>query len=62
MGQLKTSGLEPGHRIFVQGQVVGQTPQSVLIKCGSVTVKIGASGRARTLDVPCGAELDLDIQ
>jgi hypothetical protein len=57
MGLLKTVGAPPGHRIFVDGRAVGQTPRSVLVKCGPVRVKIGSAGHSRDLEVPCGEEV-----
>lgn len=59
MGLLKTTELTGGRRIFVDDLTVGQTPDSVLVKCGSRTVRIGSSGRRQTVDVPCGGEIGL---
>jgi hypothetical protein len=59
MGLLKTAEVQPGHRIFVDGRTVGQTPRPVLVKCGAARVKIGSAGHARTLEVPCGQEINL---
>jgi hypothetical protein len=60
MGLLTTSGSAPGHRIFVDERIVGQTPHAVLVKCGAATVKIGSAGRTRSIDVPCGNEIAID--
>lgn len=57
MGALKTAGTVPGRRIFVDGQVVGQTPTTVNVKCGQRTVKLGSSGKGQSVDVPCGGEI-----
>jgi serine/threonine-protein kinase len=57
MGLLNTTNAAPGHRIFVDGRTVGQTPQSVLVKCGRAAVKIGSAGHSRALDIPCGREI-----
>ena len=48
-----------GHRIFVDGRVVGSGPEPVTVKCGRHSIKIGSAGKARTKDLPCGGELDL---
>jgi hypothetical protein len=60
MGLLNTTNAAPGHRIFVDGRTVGQTPQSVLVKCGRAAVKIGSAGHWRVLDLPCGKETRVD--
>jgi hypothetical protein len=60
MGLLKTATARPGRRIFVGGHLAGQTPHSVLVKCGRTTLKIGSTGRSRAIDVPCGQEISLD--
>jgi serine/threonine-protein kinase len=54
MGLLETANAPPGHRIFVDGRTMGQTPQSVPVKCGKASVKIGSAGHLRVLDIPCG--------
>jgi hypothetical protein len=59
MGLLETSEAQPGHRIFVNEHIVGQTPQSVLVKCGNTTVKIGSAGEPRVVDIPCGRKVSV---
>jgi hypothetical protein len=59
MGLLITSNAPRGHRVFVNGHPVGQTPQVILVECGSTRVKIGRSGQERVVDVPCGQEIDV---
>ncbi len=59
-GLVRTTNCAPGRRIFVDGKTLGQTPQSVTVKCGSRAVKIGSSGRVRTIDVPCGGEITVN--
>jgi hypothetical protein len=59
MGLLTTASAPPGHRIFVDQRAVGQTPQSVLVRCGRASVKLGSAGRERPLDVPCGREVSV---
>jgi hypothetical protein len=60
MGLLNTANAARGRRIYVDGHTAGETPRSVLVKCGTATLKIGSSGRAQTVDVPCGREITLD--
>jgi hypothetical protein len=59
MGRLSTADAPSGRRIFIGGRAVGQTPGSVLVKCGNARVKIGSAGHTHTVDVPCGAEISL---
>jgi hypothetical protein len=48
-----------GHRIFVDGRVVGAGPDPLTVKCGHHTVKIGSAGKPRIKDLPCGGEITL---
>jgi serine/threonine-protein kinase len=57
MGVIRTQGAPPDHRIYVDERVVGQTPESVTVKCGSHSLRIGSAGATRTVDVPCGAAI-----
>jgi hypothetical protein len=57
MGRVRTSGAAAGRRIFVDERTVGQTPQSVIVKCGSRAIKLGSAGSTQTVDVPCGGEI-----
>lgn len=56
-GRVKTAGAVPGRRIFVDERTVGQTPEAVVVKCGSRTIKLGSAGSTQTVDVPCGSEI-----
>ncbi|MFO0641747.1 MAG: protein kinase [Polyangiaceae bacterium] len=51
---LDTSPAAPGHRIFVDGKVVGETPQRVVLPCGKRTIQLGKGAPVRTLDLACG--------
>ncbi|MBK8218316.1 MAG: protein kinase [Myxococcales bacterium] len=51
---LDTSPATPGHRIFVDGKVVGETPQRVVVPCGKRTIQLGKGAPVRTLDLACG--------
>ena len=57
MGRVKTTGAAPGRRIFVDERTVGQTPEAVVVKCGSRAIRLGSAGSTRTVDVPCGGEI-----
>jgi hypothetical protein len=56
-GLLKTTDATPHRRIFVDERVVGQTPESVAVKCGTRAVRLGSAGKAQSIDVPCGGEV-----
>ena len=57
MGRVRTAGAAAGRRIFVDEKTVGQTPEAVVVKCGVRTIKLGSTGVARSIEVPCGAEI-----
>jgi hypothetical protein len=46
-----------GHRIYVDGRYVGDGAQTREVTCGVHTLRIGAKGRKKTIDVPCGGEV-----
>jgi serine/threonine-protein kinase len=54
MGLVETTDLRGGRRIFVDEVTVGQTPESVLVRCGARTIRIGSAGQRQAVDVPCG--------
>jgi hypothetical protein len=43
-----------GHRLFVDGRVVGQTPCEAKVRCGSHVVQVGSGGLPHRVTVPCG--------
>ncbi|HEY2512479.1 MAG TPA: PilZ domain-containing protein [Polyangiaceae bacterium] len=45
-----------GHRVFVDGRLVGDGPGTFQVKCGAHHVRIGTAGRNRLVEVPCGGE------
>lgn len=42
-----------------RGAVGRARPESVTVKCGPHTVRLGSSGKPQALDVPCGSALDV---
>jgi hypothetical protein len=48
-----------GHRIFVDGRVVGEGAATLHLPCGVRTIRIGSGGSAQTVDVPCGGAVAL---
>ena len=53
---LRTSDKLGGHRVFVDGKVVGNSPGPLTAPCGTHKVKIGSSGAEVEKDLACGAE------
>ncbi|MCW5831387.1 MAG: hypothetical protein KIS78_02885 [Labilithrix sp.] len=49
-----------GHRVFVDGRVVGEGAEPITVACGKHKIQIGSRGRARARNLPCGGELALD--
>jgi hypothetical protein len=43
-----------GHRVYVDGKMVGTPPQPIRVRCGSRAVQVGSQGAEQTVDVPCG--------
>lgn len=60
MGRIRTAGSVAGRRIFVDDKTLGQTPASVVVRCGRHTVRLGSSGKPQTLDVPCGGDVSVN--
>lgn len=56
-GRVRTAGAVPGRRIFVDGRVLGQTPETVIVKCGVHTIRLASVGTSQRIDVPCGSEI-----
>ncbi|MBX3197650.1 MAG: hypothetical protein KF894_05865 [Labilithrix sp.] len=49
-----------GHRVFVDGRVVGEGAEPITVACGKHKIQIGSRGRPRARNLPCGGELTLD--
>jgi hypothetical protein len=60
LGDLVAREEAAGHRIFVDGRVVGQAPGTFRLSCGAHTVKVGSEGILRSVNVPCGGSLNLE--
>ncbi len=56
-GGLRASPSTPGHRVFVDDQVVGDSGSALTLPCGAHTVRIGGSGKAQHVTVPCGGNV-----
>ncbi len=49
-----------GHRIFVDGRVVGNGAGPLKVACGTRKIRIGSGGKLQVRELPCGGELALD--
>ncbi len=58
-GQLVFPPSAAGHRIFVDGRVVGDGAQPAVVRCGAHDVKVGSAGTTQRVDVPCGGSITL---
>ena len=58
-GELRFPPFAAGHRIIVDGQVVGDGAQPAVVRCGVHELRIGSSGTLQHVDVPCGGALDV---
>jgi hypothetical protein len=59
MGQVALPSSVNGHRIFVDGRVVGESLRTLRLACGSHTVRIGSAGTNQQVVVPCGGQIAL---
>jgi serine/threonine protein kinase len=58
-GTIKTNEAIKDRRVWVDGKLVGQTPDSFQVPCGSHEVRVGSAGKAQSVDVPCGGEVSV---
>ena len=58
-GRLVTKERDAGHRVFVDGVGVGIAGPPLLVPCGRHDVRVGTWGRSRTVDVPCGGQVEV---
>jgi serine/threonine protein kinase len=58
-GDIRTRASAKGHRVFVDGKVVGSGEDTFRVGCGKHTVRIGSSGAEEEVRVPCGGEVTL---
>lgn len=60
MTLVSTPASAKGHRVFVDGRVVGNAGAALQVKCGDHSVKIGSASKARAVHFPCGGEASID--
>lgn len=58
-GELLFPRAAEGHRVFVDGELAGEPPGRIVVRCGKRAVKVGSEGREQALEVPCGGRLDV---
>jgi hypothetical protein len=49
-----------GHRVWIDGVLVGSDGQVMNVKCGRRKIKIGSQGKLREVDLPCGRNATID--
>jgi eukaryotic-like serine/threonine-protein kinase len=58
-GSIFTAPSLTGHRIFVEGRVVGESPGPYQVRCGTRSIQVGSAGTARDVNVPCGGSVQV---
>jgi serine/threonine-protein kinase len=59
-GTLTVGPARPGHRIWIDDRLMGEeSPSSYLVPCGKHVVRVGSRGSPQSLDVPCGADVEV---
>lgn len=48
-----------GHRVWIDGKLVGQTPQAFEVTCGLHVIRVGSAGQPQMTEVPCGGEVEV---
>ena len=50
-----------GHRVWIDGKLVGDTPKSYEVLCGNHVVRVGSGGQPQMVEVPCGGEVQVEL-
>jgi hypothetical protein len=58
-GRLDLPRSANGHRVWVDGHLVGEPPAPIVVACGHHVVKVGSNGREQEVDVPCGGRISV---
>ncbi len=61
-GTLVTAPESVGHRVFVDGKLLGDAPQKVELSCGEHAVRVGSKGSLQKIQVPCGGEVIVGLR
>lgn len=51
-----------GHRVWIDGKLVGDTPQNYEVVCGNHVVRIGSAGQPQMIEVPCGGDVQVELR
>jgi hypothetical protein len=51
-----------GHRVWIDGKLVGNTPQAYEVVCGHHVVRVGSNGQPQMIEVPCGGEVQVELR
>ncbi len=46
-----------GHRLYVDGKLLGDSAGAVTVPCGQHTIKLGTAGQTKDIAVPCGGQI-----
>lgn len=60
MGTVQMPASANGHRIFVDGRVVSEGAEPLVVRCGAHVLKVGSAGRERPIVVPCGGTVAVE--
>ncbi len=58
-GILRMPPSAAGHRIYVDGRLLGDGAAILTVPCGPRKVRIGRQGSERVVNVPCGGDIDV---
>ena len=61
MGTVRTAN-SGGHRVWIDGKMIGETPQSVEVTCGLHVIRVGSAGQPQMTDVPCGGQVEVELK
>jgi hypothetical protein len=56
-GKLQFSVKARGHRVWVDGAVLGESDGPIDVRCGKHAIRVGSHGEAQDVDVPCGGDV-----
>jgi len=56
-GTITVAPSHGGHRVYVDSQVIGESPGTFKVRCGFHSVRVGSQGTTRSLSVPCGGDV-----
>jgi hypothetical protein len=62
LGTLRFAPNAKGHRVYVDGVLLGEPNETFDVKCGPRMVKVGYRGTVQTIEVPCGGEVLVSLR